>query len=177
MKAEKVAKADLRHAHQPEVTDIAIVDAIRDSGVKAAIISQHTLYPYHFDADGDMLNGLGERDLAVLSSHFRTHHGELNIPRGNLDAKLYEARVAHVHDALDAAGVSSDNVHIVDTLSGSMVATPSEDCLRDLRNSRALGSPQNQQGGGSTVIQAPSSSSGESSGGSNGGSNNSNGSM
>src|SRR3954451_3352814 len=80
-KAQKVAKSDKQRMQHNEVTDIQIVDAVRDSGVKAAIISQHTLYPYHFDEGGEMLNSLGERDLAVLAAHLRTHPGQINIPK------------------------------------------------------------------------------------------------
>jgi hypothetical protein len=158
--AKTTAKA--KQMKSPEVTDIDIVDAIRDSGVKAAIISQHTLFPYHFETDGDMLNALGERDLAVLSAHLRVHPGQINIPRGSMDAKMYDARVAHVNEALHAAGVNADNVKIVDAMGGTNMMTPSEDVIRDLRNTRSRGMQQQQQQNGSngsgsaTMMQAPS---------------------
>jgi len=160
-KPAKTAKA--KQMKSPEVTDIQIVDAVRDSGVKAAIIAQHTLFPYHFETDGDMLNALGERDLAVLSAHLRVHPGQINIPRGNLDAKMYDARVAHVNEALHAAGVNADNVKIVDAMGGTNMMSPSEDIIRDLRNARSRGMQQQQQqqngsngSGSSTMMQAPS---------------------
>jgi hypothetical protein len=151
-----------RRMHEPEVTDIQIVDTVRDSGVKAAIIAQHTLFPYHFETDGDMLNTLGERDLAVLAAHLRVHPGQINVPRGSMDAKMYDARVAHVNEALHAAGVNADNVKIVDAMGGTNMNTPSEDVIRDLRNSRTRGMQQqqnssgNSSSGSSTMSQAPS---------------------
>jgi hypothetical protein len=157
----KAAKA--KQTKPPEVTDIDIVDAVRDSGVKAAIISQHTLFPYHFESEGDMLNALGERDLAVLSAHLRVHPGQINIPRGSMDAKIYDARIAHVNEALHAAGVNAGNVKIVDAMGGTNMNTPSEDVIRDLRNSRTRGMQQQQQqqngsngSGSATMMQAPS---------------------
>lgn len=143
--ASKPAKAAKADPKCNEVTDIQIVDAVRDSGVKAAIVAQHTLYPYHFETDGDMLNPLGQRDLAVLAAHLRSHTGQINIPKGNLDAKMYDSRVANVNEALKAAGVNAGNVKIVDSLGGTGTLTPSEDVIRDLRNTRPTQAPQQQQ--------------------------------
>jgi hypothetical protein len=98
--------------------DAALVKTINNIGVENAIISQHTLYAYHFVADGAELNELGSRDLAVLARHFSKHPGALNIQRGQADEKLYQARISHVMSGLKKAGVDADNMRLTDGVPG-----------------------------------------------------------
>ena len=42
-----------------------------DESIKNGIISQHTVYPYHFVSDSARLNELGERDLQVLAAYYK----------------------------------------------------------------------------------------------------------
>ena len=42
-----------------------------DESIKNGIISQHTIYPYHFVSDSARLNELGERDLQVLAAYYK----------------------------------------------------------------------------------------------------------
>jgi hypothetical protein len=150
--AHKTAEPKKVALQSTQVTDIQIVDSIRNSGVKAAIVSQHTLYPYHFVRDGESLNELGQRDLAVLASHLRAHGGDLCIPRGGTETALYDGRVRHVMDWLIAQGVSADHVHVVDAVGGAGEASPSEDVVRDLRSMRS-GPMQSNSSATSTQIQ------------------------
>lgn len=83
-----------------------------------AILTQHTLYPYHFQANASELNELGMRDLLVLASHYREAPGRLNLQQGDASDALYEARVAHVKDSLAQAGVDAQRVTIADDLPG-----------------------------------------------------------
>ncbi len=53
--------------------DMELVRTLNNIGVENAIIAQHTLYPYHFVADGETLNDLGQRDFAVLARHYAEH--------------------------------------------------------------------------------------------------------
>ncbi len=138
---------------QNEVSDINIVDAVRDSGVKAAIISQHTIFPYHFVQDQEALNELGQRDLAVLAARLRSHAGDLNIPRDGTAAALYDARVQWVMDSLHTQGVSADHVHIIDGIGGTASA-PSEDVVRELRSLRVSPQMQSQAGESSSQSQS-----------------------
>jgi hypothetical protein len=140
-----------QRARQSEVTDIDIVHAVRNSGVKAAILSQHTLFPYHFQTDGEALNELGERDLSVLASHLRAHPGQINIPRDGVEAAIYDARVRHVQDALRARGVDAEKVRIVDAAGVTAGSTPSEDILRDVRSANRPHMAESQ----STAVPAP----------------------
>ena len=93
-----------------------LVNEYSDMAVRNAIITQHTLYSYHFVSAADALNGLGRHDLAVLTAHFREHAGTLNIRRDGEPDDLYNRRVAAVSRALDAAGLAKDRVQLSDGL-------------------------------------------------------------
>lgn len=89
----------------------------RDS-IEAAIVSQHTLYPYHFVRNGADLNELGERDLGVLARHYADHPGRLNLRRADTSPELYDARLETVRAQLADAGVDLDRVRIADHAPG-----------------------------------------------------------
>lgn len=97
-------------------------EAIRNASLNNAIISQHTLYPYHFAGGSAELNDLGERDLHVLTDHFKKAQvgmpSELNVRRGNASPALYEARVKFVLESLTAQGVEGGMVAVKDGLPG-----------------------------------------------------------
>lgn len=102
-----------------QTTDIMIVDSVSDSGIRTAIITQHTLYAYHFVDGGTELNDLGKRDLAVLMSHFKAHDGgSLSIRCGETPQPLYAARVQAVQDLLKAGGIDPAKVQIADASPG-----------------------------------------------------------
>ncbi len=89
----------------------------RDS-IEAAIVSQHTLYPYHFVRNSAELNELGERDLNVLARHYSDHPGRLNLRRADTVADLYDARLETVRARLADRGVDLDRVRIADHAPG-----------------------------------------------------------
>ncbi len=105
--------------------DMELVNVLNNIELENAIVTQHTLYPYHFVADGETLNRLGQRDLAVLARHFAKHAGSLNIRRGDTPAELYDARVAQAVQQLKQAGVSADQMTISDDMPGGQ-GMPSE---------------------------------------------------
>ncbi|MHC4271590.1 MAG: hypothetical protein ACYST2_04680, partial [Planctomycetota bacterium] len=47
-----------------------LVTTYNDMAIENAIITQHTLYPYHFVQNGQELNELGFRDFGVLAGYF-----------------------------------------------------------------------------------------------------------
>jgi hypothetical protein len=99
--------------------DKEMVRTLNNVGVENAIITQHTLYPYHFVPDGEKLNGLGQRDFAVLARHFGEHPGQLNVRRGEgTSPELYKARVAYVTDRLNEAGIEPGRVKVTDGMPG-----------------------------------------------------------
>jgi hypothetical protein len=95
-----------------------LVKSYNDIAMQNAIISQHTLFPYHFITNGAELNELGRRDIAALTSHFIRYPGKLNIRRHNTAADLYEARVNLVHERLQQAGIDMERIRISDDMPG-----------------------------------------------------------
>jgi len=107
-----------------QTTDIMIVDSINDSGIRTAIIAQHTLYAYHFLEGGAELNDLGKRDLAVLMTHFKARGGgTLSIRRGDTPDTLYVERVSGVKDLLKSGGIDLATVQIADASPGGLGMT------------------------------------------------------
>jgi len=112
--------------------DAELVRTLNNIGVENAIITQHTIYPYHFVTDGEPLNELGRRDLAVLARHFTENAGVLNVRRGQEPAALYEARVAQVVQNLKKAGVDTGRLKVSDEMPGG-TGMPSERVVTILR--------------------------------------------
>lgn len=111
-------KEDARTAGNKRL-DTELVRTLNNIGVENAILAQHTLYPYHFVADGAALNELGQRDFAVLARHFAEYPGLLNIRQGDgVSAEMYKARVAYVTSRLKQAGVESGRVNVSDGMPG-----------------------------------------------------------
>jgi hypothetical protein len=109
------------------------VGSIRDSAINQAIVTQGTLFPYHFDPHAGTLNELGLHDLGVLAEYHKEHPGNLNLPRGLTSDDLYERRVAAVATILSKSGVSKDRITIVNALPGGE-GMPSERVVVILEN-------------------------------------------
>ena len=128
--------------------DVELVKTLNNIGVENAIITQHTLYPYHFVANAKELNELGQRDLTVLARHFAAHPGTLNIQSGNAPNDLYKARTAHVLSELKVAGVDADRINISDGMPGGS-GMPAEQVVTILQRNaadRITGGPRNTRG-------------------------------
>ena len=95
-----------------------LVNSYNDIAVQNAIISQHTLFPYHFVNNGEELNELGDSDLNILAMHFLKHPGKLNIRRGNTPEELYQGRIDFVFGQLEQAGVENDQISVADGMPG-----------------------------------------------------------
>ena len=95
-----------------------LIRSYNDIAIQNAIVSQHTLFPYHFITNGAELNELGQRDLAALTSHFIKYPGQLNIRRGKITADLYEARINMVYERLLEAGIDKKRISISDAMPG-----------------------------------------------------------
>lgn len=105
--------------------DAAIVRAHQNDFEAAAVIRQHTIYPYHFVAESATLNELGQRDVEILAGHYASLPGDGGIPpatlsvrRGDASPGLYDARVRAVTAELARGGVANDRVRIADTVPG-----------------------------------------------------------
>ena len=109
---------DMEKSPSNHLINSQLVKSYNDIAIQNAIVSQHTLFPYHFVKNGAELNELGQRDIAALTSHFMKHPGQLNIRRYNTTADLYEARVNVVHERLQEAGIDMERISISDNMPG-----------------------------------------------------------
>jgi len=105
-----------------------LINALNDSAMRNAIISQHTIFPYHFVENSDKLNELGGHDLSVLAGHFKDNPGPLNVRRNNTTEELYQARVNFVLNRLKQAGVET-SITVSDGMPGGD-GMPSEEVLK-----------------------------------------------
>ena len=105
-----------------------LINSYYDTALENAIISQHTLFPYHFVKNGAELNELGQRDLSVLTKYFMKHPGKLNIRRNDCSMDLYRGRVKFVLDKLEKAGIDGEQIRISDGMPGGS-GMPSERVL------------------------------------------------
>jgi hypothetical protein len=121
--------ADYGALDQQSEVDQRLVTWPCDAAIQSALVSQHTLFPYHFVDDSPLLNELGKKDLAVLATHFKEHSGQLSVRKGQASDQLYAARVGEVLKNLEEAEIHKDNVTIADELAGGE-GLPSERVLR-----------------------------------------------
>jgi hypothetical protein len=109
---------NVQKSQDTEMMNSELVNSLSDAAIQNAIISQHTLYPYHFMENGAELNELGQHDLAVLTKYFMEHPGRLNIRRDDIPADSYEARVKVVLEHWKKAGIDMKRVNISDGMPG-----------------------------------------------------------
>ncbi len=95
-----------------------LINSVQDTSINQAIITQGTVFPYHFAQRTATLNELGRHDLKVLAGHYRRHPGELSIRRGKATVDLYQARVDRVLETLTRAGVERRRMEISDARAG-----------------------------------------------------------
>jgi len=101
-----------------QIINSQLINPYNDIPVQNSIISQHTLFPYHFVKNGEELNELGNKDLNVLIKHFLQHPGKLNVRRGDAPQDLYQGRINFVLRQLKEAGVKDDQISISDGMAG-----------------------------------------------------------
>ena len=96
----------------------AILDTYSDLAIQNAIITQHTIYPYHFVNNSAELNVIGTRDLSVLIEHFLQNPGGIAVQKGVVDDILYQSRAQLVYEKLLEAGIPQDKINITDGMPG-----------------------------------------------------------
>ena len=118
----------------------SLINSYNNMSIQNAIVSQHTLYPYHFVKNAAELNELGNRDLMVLAKHFTKHPGGLNIRRDNVSGDLYQARIDFVVERLKEENVDVERVDISDGMSGGSGMTSERVIviLKDKRDSSEI---------------------------------------
>jgi len=124
---------NVQRSQDTELINSELINSLNDAAIQNAIISQHTLYPYHFMENGAELNELGRHDFAVLTKYFMEHPGSLNIRRADVPADLYEARVNKLVEHWTKAGIKMERVRISDGMPGGP-GMPSEKVVTILEN-------------------------------------------
>jgi len=104
------------------------IKMLNDIAMENAIVTQRTLYPYHFIINSEQLNELGHRDLSIIMEHFKNYPGPLNVRQGDTPSSIYLARVAYVSEQFENAGVDMANVSIVDDMPGG-TGMPTDDVV------------------------------------------------
>lgn len=94
------------------------VNMLNDIAIENAIVTQRTLYPFHFIKNSEKLNELGHKDLSILIGHLKEYPGQLNVQQQDTDYNLYQARLAFVFQELQDAGVDMTKVSLVDGMPG-----------------------------------------------------------
>lgn len=123
------------------VMNTKLITTYSNMQIQNAIISEHTLYPYHFVKNGAQLNELGERDLAVLVGHLSMNGGHLNVRKLDASPELYEARVSVVRQKLEDGGIDMNRISISDGMPGGS-GMPSEDVIVILEREHEAGSTE-----------------------------------
>ena len=96
----------------------AVLESYSDLAIQNAIITQSTLYPYHFVSNSARLNTLGKRDMGVLIRHFAENPGQLSVQQGSVSDQLYQDRRQVVYKALVAGGIAEKNIVITNDMPG-----------------------------------------------------------
>ncbi|MHC5211719.1 MAG: hypothetical protein ACYTG2_13450 [Planctomycetota bacterium] len=115
-----------------------VVDSFRSAQVNKAIITQRTIWAYHFLTDTAELNQLGHRDLGVLAAYYVDHAGVIRIRRAGASQALYDTRVAAVVSHLVNAGVPKDQLTVTDAPPAGS-GMPSERVVTVLSNGLSSG--------------------------------------
>lgn len=110
----KLPPAEADHGRQ----QMWIGDTLRSASIKAAVVRQGTIFPYHFVDGTSSLNPLGVRDLGYLTDHLADHGGVLRLARGSTSIGLYAKRTAAITNALYAAGLEEEQFTLTDGAPG-----------------------------------------------------------
>ena len=115
-------------------------DWIRSASIEAAIIAEHTVYPYHFEPGSSALNDAGAHTVEVLAGHYHDTSGELNVNRGDASEALYQARIDALVAYMTELGVEQGRVTIADSAPGGD-GISSARVVRVLERDAASGGP------------------------------------
>ncbi|MBN1787409.1 MAG: hypothetical protein JW806_03340 [Sedimentisphaerales bacterium] len=119
-------------SHDTHELNSELIRAYSQISINNAIVSRHTLFPYHFVDNSAELNELGKNDLGVLIKHYKDNPGTLNITQGDATDKIYLARVTGIIEKLGDAGVDKSKMIILDGIQGGR-GMPSEEVLAILQ--------------------------------------------
>ncbi len=109
---------NMQKSHDTHLLNSGLIESYSNTSINNAIISQHTLFPYHFVNNAAELNELGDNDLKVLIKHFMKNPGKLNIRQNEVSDEIYQARVDFVLKKIKDAGIDRKKISISDNMPG-----------------------------------------------------------
>jgi hypothetical protein len=124
---------DMQKTQDTHALNSGLIESYSDISIKNAIISQHTLFPYHFVNNSSQLNELGDNDLIILIEHFMKNPGRLNIRQGEVSDEIYQARINLVLEKMKDAGIDRRKINVSDNMPGGS-GMSSENVLVILEN-------------------------------------------
>ena len=124
---------DMQKTRDTHALNSGLIESYSAISIKNAIISQHTLFPYHFVNNSARLNELGDNDLMILIEHFMENPGRLNIRRGNVSDGIYHARINLVLEKMKDSGIDRKKINVSDNMPGGS-GMSSENVLVILEN-------------------------------------------
>ncbi len=136
----------------------------QDQNVRNGIVSQRTVYPYHFEPGTAAFTDLGDRAVEMLAGAYRGVPVEINVIRGDASPDLYRLRVQAVRQKLLDAGLNASALTLSDGLPGGP-GIPSEyvaDFLGANKDAPAPGEPSRPSSGSSSSASSPTQRTGQS---------------
>jgi len=124
---------DMQKSQDTHSLNSRLIESYGNTSIDNAIVSQRTLFPYHFVNDSAELNELGRNDLDVLIKHFKENPDGLNIRQGEVSNRIYQARVDLVLKKMQEAGVDRSKITVSDGMPGGS-GMSSEEVLVILKN-------------------------------------------
>jgi hypothetical protein len=106
------------NAAEQQAIDTWYVDTHLRGDIAAGIITQRTIYPYHFEPGSSRLTDLGRRDVGILAEYYKSTPAAIAVVRGDAADELYAARTGVVKDAFKDSGVDLARVTVGEGLPG-----------------------------------------------------------
>lgn len=98
------------------IANESMVNAVFEDQQRAAIATDRTVYPHHFELSRPDLNELGQQHVQVLAESIPRGPITISVARGDVDPKLYEQRVQAVMAVLSTHGMDTREVVITEDL-------------------------------------------------------------
>jgi hypothetical protein len=95
---------------QQRAFDTWAAESFQDAAIRAGVLEQHALFPYHFAPGTATLTELGQRDLAILADGYKTAPGPITLVKADTPDDLYGRRRDAITAALQEAGVTGVTV-------------------------------------------------------------------
>ena len=155
----ETAEAPFTGPDEQTTLNESMVRTLFTQSQRNAIIAEHTIYPHHFERNSTDLTVLGEKQVEVLASAYRSGPGPLSIIRGGTSNELYDGRVKTVIALLADQGVDTARLTVGEYLPDSGTIMTSDRAVEAVRpeqdrgHRRSGASSRGGNGGDGTQMQ------------------------